>query len=119
MKQPKKLYTRLYTVFTMQDCNKCGKKIKTLYERFGASGKFEAVGYYCNRCSIFYPKNAVSQPARTVYKKDHDSIQSKDELYTNSSKPGLVEPISALMREWGRPDSNQRPPAPEAGILPS
>ena len=23
------------------------------------------------------------------------------------------------MRWWGRPDSNQRPPAPEAGILPS
>jgi hypothetical protein len=66
----------------MQDCKKCGRKIKTLYERFGASGKFEAIGYYCKHCNIFYNKdlkNAESGArvvaAQTVYKLEQDSIQ--------------------------------------------
>ncbi len=75
--------------------------IKTLYERFGASGKFEAVGYYCNRCSIFYPKNAPSQPARTVYENEQTCIQSKAGLYTENANVGQVEPIPALMRHMG------------------
>jgi hypothetical protein len=38
----------------MQDCPRCGKKIKTLYERHGAKATFEAMGYYCKACGILY-----------------------------------------------------------------
>ena|SRR5581483_6272431 len=40
----------------MQDCPKCGKKIKTLYERHGEKATFAAMGYYCKHCGILYDK---------------------------------------------------------------
>ncbi len=88
----------------MQDCNKCGKKIKTLYERFGASGKFEAVGYHCKRCNIFYNKdlkNAESQPAHTVYKSERNCIQFRAEPYTEKASLGLAVPATTAMRKAG------------------
>ena len=85
----------------MQDCNKCGKKIKTMYERFGASGKFEAVGYYCNRCNIFYPKNAPSQPALAVYENEQNCLQSKVALYLVQRRQVDNKPLPATVRGMG------------------
>jgi len=48
----------------MQDCEKCGRKIKTLYERvFGERPHYEPNGYYCVTCRIFYQVGAVKKDA--------------------------------------------------------
>jgi hypothetical protein len=113
----------------MQDCPKCGKKIKTLYERHGAKALYEAMGYYCNRCGILYDKdlkksaNALSMLAAGASMAVDGREQTRERLSVEplpvAAKPHRADSDGSLMREWGRPDSNQRPPAPEAGILPS
>ncbi len=50
----------------MQECKKCGRKIKTLYERvFGERPHYEPSGYVCRTCRIFYDAK-TSQTARAV-----------------------------------------------------
>jgi hypothetical protein len=47
--------------FTSQmfTCPKCGKKIKTMYERvFGEKPHYEPAGYRCETCKIFYDVDA-------------------------------------------------------------
>jgi hypothetical protein len=49
----------------MQDCIRCGKKAKTLYERHGEEATFVSAGYFvCHSCGYVFakdqiPKNAV------------------------------------------------------------
>jgi hypothetical protein len=87
----------------MQDCPKCGKKIKTLYERHGAKATYEAMGYYCKRCGILYDKdvkkcaNASSMNAqafstlaldalKTVHGSEQDRERSTKEPITVKSE---------------------------------
>jgi hypothetical protein len=80
----------------MQDCSKCGKKIKTLYERHGAKATYEAMGYYCNRCGILYDKDlkkcahASSMLAASALITVHGSEQDRKRLQ--------VEPLTVTSR---------------------
>jgi hypothetical protein len=58
----------MYTFyFTMFDCKKCGKKVKTSYERvFGEKPTFEPVGFYCHTCGIFYDAK-TKKASKVVY----------------------------------------------------
>jgi hypothetical protein len=113
----------------MRDCPRCGKKMKTLYERHGAKALYEAMGFYCNRCGILYDKDlkksasASNMLAAGASKAVNGREQARERLGEEPlsvvAKPRMADADGSLMREWGRPDSNQRPPAPEAGILPS
>jgi hypothetical protein len=51
----------------MFDCKKCGKKVKTSYERvFGEKPTFEPVGFYCHTCGIFYDAK-TKKASKVVY----------------------------------------------------
>jgi len=111
----------------MQDCPKCGKKIKTLYERHGAKATYEAMGYYCKRCGILYDnrlKKSASASnelalgaAQTVIGSEQNRKRLAAEPQTVISEQRSGEPKSASMRQWMGRDSNSRPPACKAGIL--
>ena len=60
-------------------------------------------------------ENAETERMRTVH--EPNAFLSRSACENEIGSVSLQN--SELMREWGRPDSNQRPPAPEAGILPS
>ncbi len=111
----------------MQDCPKCGKKIKTLYERHGAKATYEAMGYYCKRCGILYDKNVkkcASVPntltigaAQAVNGCEQDRERLTVEPLTVTSNDAKWSSSSDRVREWMGRDSNSRPPACKAGIL--
>jgi hypothetical protein len=102
----------------MQDCPKCGKKIKTLYERHGAKSTFEAMGYYCKRCGILYDKelkksaSASSMLAagatQTVISSEQDRNRFGVELSTVASKQNAAQRVSANMRETGPEGSGRK-----------
>lgn len=59
----------------MFTCLKCGKKIKTLYERvFGEKPHYEPKGYCCETCRIFYDADTrqVSRMVSGVAKAKND-----------------------------------------------
>lgn len=85
----------------MQDCPKCGKKIKTLYERHGAKATYEAMGYFCKHCGILYDKelkklasthstlaagaaHTVTVASKTV------AVYSKTGTVSSNEQPGLL-----------------------------
>ena len=86
----------------MQDCTKCGKKIKTLYERHGAKATYEAMGYYCKRCGILYDKDlkkcasvldrfAASTPqAVNGSEQNRQRLVEKPLTVTSNGRPGLL-----------------------------
>lgn len=79
----------------MQDCPKCGKKIKTLYERHGAKATYEAMGYYCKRCGILYDKalkKSASAAAQTANgsKADRERLEAIPSTAKRSTRPGLI-----------------------------
>ena len=45
------------------------------------------------------------------------AYQNLDRNYNKIRRNKPLRPTG--LTQWGRPDSNQRPPAPEAGIIPS
>src|SRR5687767_7569717 len=63
----------------MFTCPKCGKKIKTMYERvFGEKPHYEPAGYRCDTCRIFYDAETkqTSRMVSGVAKKDQDGVRS-------------------------------------------
>ena len=113
----------------MQDCPKCGKKIKTLYERHGAKATYEAMGYYCNRCGILYDKELKKSAsassmlavdvAQTVGGSEQDRKRLEEKPITVASRlptglihervrrpgfePGLPDWQSDVLDQTGRP----------------
>jgi hypothetical protein len=61
----------------MFTCPKCGKKIKTVYERvFGDKPHYEAAGYRCETCKIFYDTDAkASRIVSGVAKKENGGVR--------------------------------------------
>ncbi len=87
----------------MQDCPKCGKKIKTLYERHGAKATYEAMGYFCKACGILYDQDLKKSAstlstlalgaALTVNGSEQDRKRLRVEPITvkSEAKPGLLD----------------------------
>ena len=84
----------------MQDCPKCGKKIKTLYERHGAKATYEAMGYYCNRCGILYDRalKKSASSAQTANGNEQNRMRSVAEPLTVKQS---AQNNNSRMRESG------------------
>ena len=113
----------------MQDCPKCGKKIKTLYERHGEKATYESMGYLCRQCGILYDKDLkksasassllVVVGAQAVNGNEQDRTWFAAEPLTGSNRlskqvlhenvrrpgfePGLPDWQSDVLDQTGRP----------------
>ena len=124
----------------MFTCLKCGKKIKTLYERvFGERSHYEPSGYRCDTCHIFYDAETkqTSRMVSGVAKKDQDGVRSTVAVLQQERMQTLHKPNAVLSQTacenlqsqkarslssahettWMGRDSNSRPPVCETGIL--
>src|SRR5213593_4004371 len=95
----------------MQDCPKCGKKIKTLYERHGAKATYEAMGYFCKRCGVLYDKDVkkcANVPnvleigaSKTVHGSEQNRKRLQVEPLTVTSRPKIDAIHETGMRRPG------------------